>query len=248
MDAVRSSKAGAPMDSTVEARRRAALVAAVVAFVVPPWFITSLALVGSYRDNYVPGLDAPDRDFVQFFVDNFSKIPLTSTMFIIGWTLILIVLVALVCALSSRLTLPGILAITFAGISTAVSVASQGLFTYPTILVEMTAERIPANLDPAVARFIVLSTEGIQNGGGVLIGIALLMVALLAARSDLWGHWFIAVVAAMMGVAGSLNMVLGGSGSMVVGMIPFGVFVGIVLLIARSQLHELQTMQPGSSS
>ena len=169
-------------------------------------------------------------------------------MFIIGWALILVVLVALVRALTPRLTLPGILAITFAGVSTAVSIASQGLFTYPTIVLEMTAERIPANLDPAVARFIVLSTEGVQNAGGVLIGMALLMVALLAARSDLWGHWAIAVVAALMGVVGTLNMVLGGGGSMIVGMIPFGVFVGVVLLIARSQLHDPQTMQPGPSS
>ena len=112
----------------------------------------------------------------------------------------------------------------------------------------MTADKIPANLDPAVARFIVLSTEGVQNAGGVLIGLALLMVALLAARSDLWGHWAIAAVAALMGMVGTLNMVLGGSGSMVVGMIPFGIFVGVVLLIARSQLHDPQTMQPGPSS
>ena len=239
---------GAPTDATVGARRSAALVAAVVAFVVPPWFIASLAVVGSYKGNYMPGLDAPDGDFVQFYVDNFSKVPLTSTMFIVGWALILVVLVALVRALAPRLTLPGILAVTFAGISTAVSVASQGLFTYPTIVFEMTAERIPANLDPAVARFIVLSTEGVQNAGGVLIGVALLMAALVAARSDLWGHWVIAVVAGLMGVVGTLNMVLGGGGSMIVGMIPFGIFVGVVLLIARSRLPDPQTMQPGPSS
>ena len=69
----------APTDSTVAARRSAALVAAVTAFVVPPWFIATLAVVGTYKDNYMPGVDAPDRDFVQFYVDNFSKIPLTST-------------------------------------------------------------------------------------------------------------------------------------------------------------------------
>jgi hypothetical protein len=33
-----------------------------------------------------------------------------------------------------------------------------------------------------------------------------LMVTLLAARSDLWGHGAIAVVAALMGVAGTLKM------------------------------------------
>lgn len=146
------------------------------------------------------------------------------------------------------MTLPGILAVTFAGVSTAVSVASEGLFTYPTIVLLMTAERIPAKFDPAVARFIMLSTESVQNAGGVLIGMALLMVALVAARSDLWGHWAIAVVAALMGVVGTLNMVLGGGGSMIVGMIPFGIFVGVVRLIARSQLHDPQTTQPGSSS
>ena len=238
----------APTDPTAAARRSAALVAAVTAFVVPPWFIATITVVGTYKDNSMPGLDAPERDFVQFYVDNFSKVPLTSTMFIVGWALILVVLVALVRALTPRLTLPGILAVTFAGISTAVSVASQGLFTYPTIVFEMTAERIPANLDPAVARFIMLSTEAVQNAGGVLIGMALLMVALLAARSDLWGHWAIAVVAGLMGVVGTLNMVLGGAGTMIVGMIPFGIFVGVVLLIARSRLHDPQTTQPGPSS
>lgn len=248
MAAGRDSRGDSPTDRAVAARRSAALVAAVVAFVVPVWFIAALAVVGSYRGNYMPGLDAPDQDFVQFYVDNFSKIPLTSTMFIIVWTLILVVLVAIVRALSPRLTLPGILAITFAGVSTAVSVASQGLFTYPTLAFEMTAERIPANLDPAVARFLVLSTEGIQNAGGVLIGVALLMVALLAARSDLWGHWAIAVVAALMGVVGTFNMLLGGGGSMVVGLSPFGIFAGVVLLIARSRLHEPQAIQSSPSS
>lgn len=196
----------------------------------------------------MPGLDAPDRDFVQFHVDNFSKVPLTSTMFIVGWVLVLVVPIALVRALNPRLMLPGILAITFAGVSTAVSVASQGLFTYPTLAFEMTAERIPANLDPAVARFIVVSTEGIQAAGGVLMGVALLMVALLAARSDLWGHWAIAVVAALMGLAGTLNMVLGGTGSMIFGMIPFGIFVGVVLLIARSRLDSRRMTHPHPSS
>ncbi len=237
-----------PTARTVGERRSAALVAAVVAFVVPPWFMATLTLVGSYRDNYMPGLDAPDRDFVQFYVDNFSKVPLTSTMFIVGWALVLMVLIALVRALNPRLMLPGILAITFAGVSTAVSVASQGLFTYPTLAFEMTAERIPANLDPAVARFIVVSTEGIQAAGGVLMGVALLMVALLAARSDLWGHWAIAVVAALMGLAGTLNMVLGGTGSMIFGMIPFGIFVGVVLLIARSRLDSRRMTHPHPSS
>ncbi len=169
-------------------------------------------------------------------------------MFIVGWVLVLVVLIALVRALNPRLMLPGILAITFAGVSTAVSVASQGLFTYPTLAFEMTAERIPANLDPAVARFIVVSTEGIQAAGGVLMGVALLMVALLAARSDLWGHWAIAVVAALMGLAGTLNMVLGGTGSMIFGMIPFGIFVGVVLLIARSRLDSRRMTHPHPSS
>lgn len=226
------------VNPSVAAQRSAAVVAAVVAFVVPPWFIATLVVVGTYRNNYMPGLDAPDRDFVQFYVDNFSRIPLTSTMFIIGWALILVVLVAVVRALTPRLTLPGILAVTFAGVSTAVSVASQGLFTYPTIAVEMTPERIPANLDPGVARFIVLSAEGVQNAGGVLMGAALLMVALVAARSTLWGHWVIAVLAAFMGAVGTLNMLLGGGGSAVIGLIPFGILAGIVLLIARPRLLD----------
>ena len=228
---------GSQTDQLGADRRNAALVAAVVAFVVPVWFMATLTAVGSYRGNYIPGVDDPDQDFIQFYVDNHSKIPLTSTMFIIGWVLILVVLVAVVRALAPRMTLPGILAITLAGTSTAVSVVSQGLFTYPTITYELTAEKVPANLDPAVARFIVLSTEPVQNAGGVLIGVAMLMVALIAARSDLWGHRVIAVIAGIMGAVGVLNMVLGGGGTAVIGMVPFGVVTGIVLLIGRSRQH-----------
>lgn len=51
-----------------------------------------------------------------------------------------------------------------------------------------------------------------------------------------------------MGVVGTFNMVLGGSGSMIVGMIPFGIFVGVVLLIARSRLHDPQSLQAVPSS
>lgn len=72
-------------------------------------------------------------------------------------------------------------------------------------------------------------------------------LAVVGSYKDSWGHWVIAVVAAVMGVVGALNMVLGGGGSMIVGLIPFGILVGVVLLIARSRLHEPQTMQPGQS-
>jgi hypothetical protein len=229
---------GSRTDRLVATRRSAALVAAVVGFVAPVWFVATLVVVGTYWDNDMPGVGAPDQDFVQFYVDNFSKIPITSTMFIIGWVLVLVVLVAVVRALAARVSLAGILAITLAGAFTAVSVVSQGLFTYPTLSFELTAENVPANLDPAVARFIVLSTEPVQNSGGVLLGVALLMVSLIAASSDLWGRWVIAVLAAIMGAIGTLNMVLGGGGTIVIGMIPFGIITGIVLLIARSRLHD----------
>ncbi len=215
---------------------------------VPVRFFATLVVVGSYRDNYIPGLDAPDRDFVQFYVDNFSKIPVTSTMFIIGWALILVVLVALVRTLNPRLTLSGMLAIAFASISTAVSVASQGLFTYPTILVEMTAETDPRQPGPgcrtlhrAVDRRHFQWRWCADRGGVADGGAARGSQRPLGPLGRRSGR-------RLMGVAGSLNMVLGGSGSMTVGMIPFGIFVGVVLLIARSQLDNPQTLQPGPSS
>jgi hypothetical protein len=236
----------AQTDRLLAARRSAALVAAAAAFLLPAWFIATLVVVGSYRDNSIPGVGAPDQDFVQFYVDNFSKIPVTSTMFVIGWVLVLVVLVAVVRALSARVTLPGILAVTLAGAFTAVGVASQGLFTYPTIALEFTAENVPANLDPGVARFLVLSAEPVQNTGGVLLGVALLMISLVAVRSDLWGHWVIAGLAAVMGAVGVLNMLLGGGGTIVIGMIPFGIIAGIVLLIARARLLA-RPRDPGTS-
>ena len=223
-------------ERTVATRRRSALVAAVVAFVVPVWFFATLVVVGSYRDNYVPKPEDSGERFVQFYVDNFSKIRVTSTMFVIGWVLILVVLVALLRALTPTNTLPGTLAVTSVGAWLAVTVASQGLFTWPTLIPEVSASEVAANLDPGVARFLVLGVEGVQAPGGILLGVSLLMVALVAARSDLWGHHAIAIVAAIMGVVGTLNMVLGGGGTGTEGMILFGIVVGVLLLIARRRL------------
>ncbi|MBK9179438.1 MAG: hypothetical protein IPM45_07625 [Acidimicrobiales bacterium] len=212
---------------------------AVAAFVLPAWLMATLSVVGGYRGNYVPGVDAPERDFVRFYVDNFSRIPVTSTMFILAWVLVLVVLVGVVRAASARLDLVGVLAVTLVGASTAVSVATQGLFTYPTLVLEMTAGNMSENLDPGVARFLVLSTEAAQSAAGILTSVALLLIALLLARSDLWGHWVLAVTAAVMGVVGTMNMIIGGGGvgNGTIGIIPWGLLSGVILLIARSRLR-----------
>lgn len=220
----------------VASRRHSALVGAVCAFVVPIWLIATLVVVGSYRDNHVPKPGDAADSFVRFYVDNFSTIRITSTMFIVGWVLVLVVLASLVHALEPRRTLLGTFAVTMAGLWLAVLVVAQGLFTWPTLIPEVQATDLPVNLDPGVARFLVLSIDGVQGAGGVLLGVALLLVALIAVRSDLWGHTVIAVVAALLGVAGVLNMVLGGGGTGVEGMILFGLLGGPILLVARHRL------------
>jgi len=232
------------IDDVTSARRAAALTAAVAAFAQPVWLIATLIVVGGYRNNHIPGVDDPAGEFVRFYADNFSRIRVTSTMFILGWVLMLVVLVAVVRAASPRLGLPGILAVTLAGASTAASVTAQGLFTFPTLVVDMTARKIPENLDPGVARFLVMAGDSVPNAAGVLTGVALLLVAVVLARSDLWGHWVLAVTAGLFGAVAVVNMMLGGSGNGMIGMIPWGLLTGVILLIARSRLGPTRHGRP----
>ena len=202
-------------------RRSAALTGAIAAFVLPIGLIATLSVVSGYQGNYIPGVDAPRRDFVRFYTDNFSRIRVTSTMFILLSVLVLVVIVAVVRAAAPHAGLLGIVAITLAGASTAVSVAVQALFVSPTVVLEMTGQNLPRNLDPGVARFLVLAADGAPNAAGVLIGVALILMAVLLVRGDLWGHWVLGITAALMGAVGVVNMVIGGAGNYMVGMIPW---------------------------
>jgi hypothetical protein len=75
----------------VEARRRAGLVAAVAGLVLVPWFLVIDPLAGFRPES--PPVGAPAQDFVDFYVDNFSRIPLNTTLFIGQWVILLVLLV-----------------------------------------------------------------------------------------------------------------------------------------------------------
>ncbi len=228
-EAVRSAPA-------VAARRSGALTGAIAAFAVPVWLVATLAVVGGYRGNYVPTTGDPERDFLQFYVDNFSRIRVTSTMYILAWVLALVMLVAVVRAASARIELPGILAITLAGAFTAMSVMGQGLFAYPTLLFDMSAEKLPDNLDPATARFLLLSAEALSSAAGVLLGVALVLIAVVLIRGDLRGRWVLGVAAGLGGVFGAVNVVLGGGQGPGDGFLPWCLLTGVILLIGRARL------------
>jgi len=140
----------------VEARRRAGLVAAVAGLVLVPWFLVIDPLAGFRPES--PPVGAPAQDFVDFYVDNFSRIPLNTTLFIGQWVILLVLLVAVVRAACRRLDLAAILATTLAGAATAVYVGAEGVRLWPVLAAtDMTAGRLRDNLDPGLAQAAVLS-------------------------------------------------------------------------------------------
>jgi hypothetical protein len=144
----------------VRARRRAGLIAVVAGLALAPWF-WAIELLAGFRPEGPPD-GAPAQDFVDFYVDNFSRIPLSTTLFIGQWVIMLVLLVAVVRAACRRLDLAAILAITLAGAATAVYVVAEGIRVWPVLTFDMSAGRLRDNLDPGVAEAVVLSRDGLH--------------------------------------------------------------------------------------
>ena len=210
------------------ARRRAGVVAAVAGFALAPYFWLSAAVVGWPAED-APSVGAPATDYVDFYVDGLSRIPLTATVAIGIWVIWLVLVVSVVRAACRRLDLAAVVSVTLAGASTAVYVAAEGVLAWPTI--GMRANEISENLDSGVAQAMVLSRDGLHAAASVPLGISLLMVSWLLARSDLWGHWLLAVVGSIAGVSACVSMIVGPEGLGAGGVLLWGIVVAVVLLV-----------------
>jgi hypothetical protein len=95
----------------------------------------------------------------------------------------------------------------------------------------MTAGEIPANLDAGVAQAMVMSRDGLHAAAAVMLGISLLVVSWLLARSDLWGHWLLAAVGFLAGVSACVAMIVGPEGIGPGGIMVWGILVAVIVLI-----------------
>jgi hypothetical protein len=223
----------------VEARRRAGLVAAVAGLVLVPWFLVIDPIAGFRPVSPEPV--APAQDFVDFYVDNFSRIPLNATLFIGQWVILLVLLVAVVRAACRRLDLAAILAITLAGAATAIYVDAEGVRVWPVLAAtDMTAEGLRDNLDPALAQAAVLSRDGLHAPASVLLGLSVLVIGWLLARSDLWGHWAMSVLAVVAGAFAVSSVLVGpeGFGPGFISVL-WGPVVAVLLFVGRWRSRTL---------
>lgn len=211
------------------------MVAAVAGLALVPWFYVAVS-VGELRTGS-PLVGDPAERYVDFYVDNFSRIPVRATAFIVQWAILLVLLVAVVRTACRRLDLAAVVAVALAGAATAVYVVAEGVGAWPVHAApDMTAEKLRDSLDPGVAQALVLSRDGLDATAGVLVGISLLIVAWLMARSDLWGHQALAVLTAIAGVLATGSLVLGPESIGAGVFIPWGIAVAVVMFVARRRL------------
>jgi hypothetical protein len=228
----------------VEARRRAGLVAAVAGLVLLPWFLVIDPIAGFRPES--PPVGAPAQDFVDFYVDNFSRIPLNATLFIGQWVLLMVLLVAVVRAACRRLDLAAILAITLIGAATAIYVVAEGVRVWPVLAAtDMTAGELRGNLDTGLAQAAVLSRDGLHAPASVLLGVSVFVIAWLLTRSGLWGRWAMSVLAVVAG-AFAVSSVLVGPEGFGPGFIfmPWAPVVAVLLLVGR---RRSRTLAPSSA-
>jgi hypothetical protein len=221
----------APADETRAARRLAAVVAAAAAVALPVWFWVTTAVWG-LGDTPPPG--APAAAFRAFYVDSHAAFPMYATANIVMWTLLLVVLVAVVRAAVTRIDLVAVLAITLAGAATAVTVMAEGVLAWPA-LVTAGPQELTADLDPAVAQALVLSRDGLHGPALVLFGLALLLIAGLLARSDLWGHRTVAVLTAVTGGLSAAYILLGPESAGAILTVPWAIAMAVALLVDRAR-------------
>jgi hypothetical protein len=198
-----------------------------------------------------PPLGAPDQDFIDFYVDNSSRIPLNVTLFIGQWVIVLVLLVSVVRAACRRWDLAAVLATILAGVATAIYVGAEGVRLWPVMAADMSAGKLREDLDPALAQAAELSRDGLHAPASVLLGMSVLLLAWLLAKSDLWGHRVMSGIAVFAG-AFALSSVLVGPEGFGPGFIfvLWGPVTALLLLIGHRHTRRhtsAATSEPGSS-
>jgi hypothetical protein len=212
----------------IAARRRARVVAAVAGLSLAPYFWLASAVVGWPADD-APPLGAPPGAYLDFYLEGVSSIPIAGTVAIGSWAIWLVLVVAVVRAACRRLDLAAVVAVTLAGASTAVRVVAEGVLAWPAI--GMTAAEILENVDGEVARAMVMSRDGLLAAASVALGISMVIVSWLLARSDLWGRWLLAAVGFLAAVSACASMVAGPDALGPGGVLVWGVLVGVVVVV-----------------
>jgi hypothetical protein len=228
----------------VMAQRLAILVAAIAGLVLVPWFWVGNG-VTAFR-GLEPDVGAPGQQFLEFYADNASRVPARAMVFVVMWVLILVLVVGVVRAATPRLDLAGILTISLAGAATASTVVAEGVLAWPALAFSDDAGGVAANLEPEMARAVLLSRDGLHAPAAVLVGASLLLVAWLLFRSHLWAHRVMAVLTAVVGAFAAATLMLGPE-SLGPGLIgPWGLVMGIILLVARHRLQRPTEEAPTS--
>lgn len=220
----------------VRTRLHTMTLGAVAGIAVPVLAFATLVVVGSYAGNFVPGVNDAPRRFVTFYEENFTKIRLSSTLDLVTTGALLVFLVALTLAAARRIDVFAVLAIVFATAGTAVTMTGRGLFVSPTVVVEMTRDDIARNLSPETARFLVLVPDTMADAGGVAYALGFLALTVVLLRSELAGRWFLGVTAALMGIFGTVNLLLGGGGGMMPVVAIWALVAAILLIVSRRRL------------
>jgi hypothetical protein len=228
-------------DELTAARRRAGVVAAIAGLGLVPYFLVVGTLTAMPVDE-APPTGAPAEDFIAFYEDNFSALPWSVTAAIGLWLILLVLLTAVVRTACRRLDLAAVLAVTLTGAATAVFVVAEGVLVWPVVLFDVTAGNVRNTLDPGVAQAMVQSRDGIHAAAIVLLGVAMFIVAWLLARSDLWGHWPLAVVAGLAGIPAVAQIIVGSDGLGPGLIIPWGILVAVVVLIGQRRARHGSTV------
>ena len=153
-----------------------------------------------------------------------------------SWALLLILFISLLFASGRGLVLLKTISVALMGAFTAVAVGGQALFASPTLVVDMTDAKIAEDLDPGLARGLVLLPDTMSAVGGILLGLAFLVLGWVLWASDLVGRRFLAITAGLMGLFGSINLVLGG-GSPILSVAVWAVAAAILTLISRQRIR-----------
>ncbi len=206
-EAVQPAPTGDPLH---HARWRAAVVAMVAGPLLIAWFVVTSRL--GPVEPATPPTPGDDAYYLDYFVDNIDPLRWSATLFTIQWVIVLVLVVAVVRAVARRIGLTALLAMALATAATAVYVVAEGMQSWPVVRGDITDDWLRAALDPAVARALVESRDGLHAPAAVLLGCSVLAIGLLLVRSDLWARALMAVISFASGALALTSIVVGPDG------------------------------------